>query len=307
VIVRGSAKAMVAALSAAVVAACSHGDKIDVLRDALAQGDAAAVTKATRDAPGCARVTEAGSRAPESCLGEIATWLGSKTGFHFDPPDQAAAATAAIAVAREGRGEWLPAPEAWLATVRAGTGPGADALRFAMARAITESATSLAVPVATEGDARALMSAVARSVPGACDTYARLGEGIDPEAGPPERTADHSPCVQQDLERKGGPREHGRYSAGVWRAAMGASALWKDAIAALNEGVAHAPESDRAKLAARVGDAETLLAKVVVQPPEAAAPSPYIAQLEAMHADAGAVAVPAPRPRAGAANDAGLR
>ena len=80
------------------------------------------------------------------------------------------------------------------------------------------------------------MRAVASSVPGACDTYARLGAGGDVTAGPPERTADHSPCVQKDLERRTGPREHGRYGSGLWRGAEGALALWKEAGAALHGG-----------------------------------------------------------------------
>jgi hypothetical protein len=276
-------------------AGCDRGSgHIVTLRDALARGDAAETTKATREAPNCAGIAQAGARAPDACLAGIATWLGSKTGFHFDPPDQASAATAAIAILRDGHGEWVPAADAWLATTRSGTGPGADALRFAMAAAIAQSAQGLTVPLQTERDARALMSAVARSVPGACDTYARLGAGGDVLAGPPERTADHSPCVQKDLERASGPKEHGRYGTGVWRAALGALALWRDAVAALKEGAAHADQGVRGKLVAAVGSTEVIAGKVVAVPPQAvAAPPSILALLNGMHVDAGAVAPPA--------------
>jgi hypothetical protein len=61
--------------------------------------------------------------------------------------------------------------------------------------------------------------------PGAWETYALVGNMPVP-AMPPAKQPDRSPCVQRDLERKDGPGA--AYSHGVWRAAAGAMALWKD-------------------------------------------------------------------------------
>jgi hypothetical protein len=76
------------AIAIASVAACSRGaPRVEALRDALVGGD---VSKAVAGAPACATAT-----APDTseCLASIATWFGSKAGFH--PPDQASAASAA--------------------------------------------------------------------------------------------------------------------------------------------------------------------------------------------------------------------
>jgi hypothetical protein len=300
---------LLAPIAMAPAATGCQRDRVNIvaLRDALAQGSGLA--SATGGAPSCAMTAEAGARAPEACLGEIATWLGSKTGFRYDAPDQASAATAALVVARDGKGEWVPAPDAWLFTVKSGSGVGADALRFAMAEAIAERAGSLPHLVQTDDDARALMRAVAASVPGACDTYARLGAGMDVNAGPPERTADHSPCVQKDLERATGPAEHGKYGTGLWRGAMGALALWREAGEALKEGVAHADEGVRGVLEAKVGRAEAVLGEVVPEPKAMAASSVNDFLLNGRHMDAGvfAKAPPLPAPSAPAARATAAR
>jgi hypothetical protein len=286
--------APVALVSAFAGCARDRGNIAD-LRDALAQGESV-----TREAPKCSPVVTvlpAPGHEHDACLAGIATWLGSKTGFHFDPPDQASAATAALLVSRDQHGEWVPAADAWLFSVRTGIGPGPDALRLAMAQRIAESAGALPVPLKSDDDARALMRAVASSIPGACDTYARLGSGIDVNAGPPERTADHSACVQKDLERATGPKEHGTYGAGVWRGAMGAMALWKDAGAALHEGTSRADRSVKSAVEAKVATAEAVLSKVVLAPSDTPPEIPsYLAALSAMHADAGTLPRAPPLP-----------
>jgi hypothetical protein len=266
------------------------------LRDALAHGESV-----TRMGPICPPAVVTALPAPgheyDACLAQIATWMGSKTGFHFDPPDQASAATAALFVARDQRGEWVPAADAWLFTVRTGVGPGADALRLAMAETIAESAGALPLPLKSDDDARALMRAVASSMPGACDTYARLGTGTDVNAGPPERTADHSACVQKDLERTTGPTEHGKYGTGLWRGAIGALALWKEAGAALHQGAPRADRSVKSAVEARVAAAEAVLSKVVAAPTDVPPEIPaYLTRLSAMHADAGALPRAPPLP-----------
>jgi hypothetical protein len=249
----------------------SHGN-LGALRDALSRGDAVSIGSATRDAPTCGTVDPARG-APSACLGEIAAWLGSKTGFQVSPPDQAAAATAALVIARDGHGEWFVAPDAWIAALRTGQGAGADTLRLAMAAAIGEKAGPLARSLESDDDARALLRAVASSVPGACETYARLGAGDDVTAGPPERTADHSACVQKDLERASGPAEHGAYGAGLWRAAEGALALWRDAAKALHEGAAREDVEVRGALEASLARMDAALGRTGTKklPPSAPA------------------------------------
>jgi hypothetical protein len=88
--------------------------------------------------------------------------------------------------------------------------------------------------VDTEDKARAMLAAVAQKLPGACDTYAAVGNKGE-ESLPPERTADHSPCVQRDLMRPDGPGA--KYGIGLWRAAAAALAFWKDGLASLKEGL----------------------------------------------------------------------
>jgi hypothetical protein len=251
------------------------------LRDALARGDAVSIGSATRDAPTCGTVDPARG-APSGCLGEIAGWLGSKTGFQVSPPDQAAAATAALVITRDGHGEWFEASDAWIAALRTGQGAGADTLRLAMAAAIGEKAGPLARPLESDDYARALMRAVASSVPGACGTYARLGAGDDVTAGPPERTADHSACVQKDLERTSGPPERGAYGAGVWRGAEGALALWRDAAKALHDGTAKADGDVRGALEASLARVDAALGKIGTKKLPAAAPA-YVMGMADVH------------------------
>ena len=244
-------------------AGCGRGAGIEALRDAIARDDG--VASATRDAPRC-HGTGTGGGAPEGCLAEIAASFGAKTGFRSDPPDQASAATAALVLVRDGHGEWVPAADAWLATVRTGKSAGVDALRLAMAQKIGESAGALPHPLAMDNDARALMRAVASSVPGACDVYAVFGAGTEVAGGPPERTLDGSPCVRKDLERPAGPQEHGAYGKGFWRGAVGALTLWREAARALREGLPNADSEVRGALEAKVGALEAVLRKVDLTP-----------------------------------------
>ncbi len=255
------------------------------LRDALVHGDSASIAVAAREAPKCSPPPADGGRASDACLAQIATWFGSKTGFRSDAPDQASDATAALVVARDSHGEWVPSPDAWLSAVRMGKGTGVDALRLAMAEAIEERAGALPHPLVSDGDARALMHAVASSLPGACETYARLGAGGDVGAGPPDRTADHSPCVQKDLERATGPKEHGQYGSGLWRGAEGARAVWKDAVNALRDGASRAEPGARKVLEERVTRLESLLEKVEMTPESLMRSTDYSTFL--VHSDAG--------------------
>jgi hypothetical protein len=248
------------AIAIASVAACSRGaPRVEALRDALIGGS---VSSAVAGAPACAPAT---GPAPSACLASIATWFGSKTGFRTDPPDQASAATAALAVSRDGRGEEVGIPEAWLFVIESGEGPGADALRLAVSGRMASDAPALGHAMDAEADARALMKAVAASVPGACDTYALLGSGADGATLPPQQRADHSPCVQKDLERSSGPAEHGQYGFGTWRGAEGALALWKDAASALHGGAGKSDKKVQAALATRLAGIDAALGKIALK------------------------------------------
>src|SRR5947199_3230297 len=75
------------ALTTVTLLACkSPMAKIEKVRDALAEGDAQAITSATEDLPQC---TEMPVRPDAGCLAALATALGSKTGFRVNPADQA--------------------------------------------------------------------------------------------------------------------------------------------------------------------------------------------------------------------------
>jgi hypothetical protein len=280
-------------------AGCGRGAQIEALRDAIARDDAVAIV---RDAPRCGGAG-AGEGAPGGCLAEIAASFGAKTGFRVDPPDQASAATAALILVRDGHGEWMAAPDAWFSSLRTGKGTGVDALRLAMAQRIGESAGALPHPVATDDDARALMRAVASSVPGACEVYALAGGGAELAGGPPERTLDGSPCVRKDLERPAGPPEHGKDGTGLWRGAVGALTLWREAARALREGLPSADADVRGALETKVGALEAVVRKVDLTPMVVVAPAYDVVPDDprAARGDAGAARTsPSPRPPAGA-------
>ncbi len=170
---------------------------------------------------------------PNPCLGDLATALGSKSGYHEEPPDQAAAAAVSVVIARDGKGWAAGHPDAWLKVIRVSKGPGPDALRFAAAMRVQSIAKAYAHEITTDEEARKLLKDVA-TLPGACDTYARLGAGADDATLPLTVQADHSPCVQRDLGRNGGPG--GTYGFGIWRAAAGALAMTRDVAISLAEG-----------------------------------------------------------------------
>jgi hypothetical protein len=174
-------------------------------------------------------------------------------------------------VARDGRGEEMTAPDGWIFVMQNGEGAGADALRLAVSARMASDAPALGHAMDADADARALMKAVAASVPGACDTYALLGAGADGASLAPQQRAEHSPCVQKDLERASGPAEHEGYGYGMWRGAEGALALWKDAAAALHGGVAKSDAKVQAALGTRLAAIDAALGKIALKklPPPA--------------------------------------
>lgn len=266
--------------------------KIEALRDALVTDDASPIRDATAGYPTCDDappvVIVPGKPGPRDagCLTEIANALGSKAGFVPNPPDHAAAATAALVVTRDGRGDWLAHSDAWLSDVKNGKGTGHDALRLAIARKMAESASVIGRRIDDEATASAAMKAVVGAVPGACPTYWLLGSGADPKAIPLELTADHAACVHRDLARREGPGAS--YGSGHLRAVEGALALWRETERALRLGLPLAEPGPKAVLTKKLAVIEAATAKIETKklPPTPAAVLGFMGEV---HAEAGVV------------------
>jgi len=263
----GAALALAAGGASVAVGAggCKRASAIEKLRDALVEGSDAAIAEATAGVPTCEPPL---AKPPaEGCLPESATAFGSKTGFQLAAPDQAAAAAVALMLARTRRGDWVPSADTWRTAMAAGAGAGADALRLSVARAMASRADVVGRAVDDDDAARALLRAVAESLPGACPTYAALGDGGDADKLPPEMSPDHDPCVHRDLGRKGGPGP--RYGTGLWRAVHAAAAAWREELATLHTGAAHATGPARARLEEHLGklDAAASRTKLREAPP----------------------------------------
>ena len=205
-----------------LLAATGCKGKMEKLRDSLAAGSA------ETQAPRCSAQTSL-----PKCLDDGAAFFADGAKFDGANPDQASASVAALLVV-DGHASWLDAPATWLAAARNAPGAGADSLRLAMAAGLEKAAPDLGKKLDAEDDARKLFAAVVANVPGACATYVELAGGADADKLTPELSPDHSPCVQKDLLRVDAPG--GAYGFGFWRGAMGAYALLKDALRALDAG-----------------------------------------------------------------------
>lgn len=241
--------------------------RIEALRAALVADDLRAIEEVTGAFPECTEevapvATPPGKAGPRDagCLTEIANALGSKEGFRPSPPDHAAAATAALVIARDGRGDYMVHANGWLADIREGKGTGHDALRLAVARKMAEAAPTVGRKIYEEDEAKAAMAAVASAVPGACPTYFLLGASEGRAALPTELTADHSACVHQDLKRRDGPG--GIYGTGTFRATEGALALWRDAERALRMGLPNAHPKVKANIEKKLAVIEEATQKI---------------------------------------------
>jgi len=210
--------------------------KVEDMRDALAS-DAVRWDSAL---PAC--------NVRATCARDIATAIGAP--FDDKRPDQVSAAAVAVVVARDHHGSDVPEPHIWLASIGKAKGSGADALRLAVALEMSSVAGKHSHAIDTDEDARAFLADVAAAIPGACNTYAALGEGKPEGSLLLDETPDHSPCVQHDLSRKDGPGP--TYGEGLFRAVAGALALWKAELAALHEGSALMDGRPKAALEARL-------------------------------------------------------
>ena len=242
------------------------------------------------DAPAFdSELASCGSKSAASgCLGELATAVGSKSGFNAAKPDQSAATAVAILLVRDKHGDWVSSPDGWLQVMRKGRGPGADALRLAVALRLSKTLPLYAKPLA-DPDATGFLRDVGSALPGSCSTYASLGAGTDEKALPIEEMSDHSACVQKDLGREGGPG--GTYGHGVWRSAAGLLAFVRETVHVLKDGSGTMGGKYKDALNARLGVIDGALAKVVLVKLED--PPPAGMDMVGEHLDAGAL--PAPR------------
>jgi hypothetical protein len=300
--------AVVLLLSAATLAGCKGPmSKIEAIRDALATDDVAPIRDATSGYPTCTeaprRVSAAGAPGPyDVCLASIASALGSKRGFVASPPDHAGAATAALVITRDGRGDWLAGSDDWLADVKSGKGTGHDALRLAIARRMADAAPVVGRRLDDDASGSAAMRAVVGAVPGACPTYWLLASGAAPASLPIELSADHSACVHHDLARRDGPGAS--YGSGHARAVEGALALWREAERALRLGLALAEPGPKAVLEKKLAIVEAATRRIETRkvPARPVAELGFIGEL---HAQAGVPIVDAGAE--GGAPDGGAR
>jgi hypothetical protein len=278
--------------TATVLGACAKAAPIETLRTALTTDEASERNIALARYPRCPdlppRAVFPGERSSQedACFTAIAVAFGSKKGFRSNPPDQAAASTVAVVLMRDHRGDWFPESEPWLGALRDARGAGMDALRIAMARAMADAVSNVGLRIANDNQARAAMRAIAGAIPGACPTYALLGNGTDALA--PELSAEHAACVQRDLERRDG--KGARYGAGAFRALEGALALWRDAERALRVGLPHANEPTRRLVLRQLARIEA--ASLAMATPDLSDARTVPATLIEAHVDAGVRAWP---------------
>lgn len=258
---------VIAAAASLLAAACSRA-RIDKLLSALEQGEIERARGIVSDLPRCAEVDE-GARL--RCFTALTVAFGAKDGFVLDPsPSNASAAAAATLLFRDHAGYVLPSPKLWAAVIERSNVRGASILRLATARAMLDVKPLVTAPPTDDEAMRALLRAVAGSVPGACVTYRLLAEGKDPRTLAPELRPEHSPCVQGDLARPGAAGAS--FGAGLPRAVAGAQSAWRATLASLKAGASKFPDPKHAQLARDIAELEaaTLVAPRADDAPKAA-------------------------------------
>lgn len=280
------------ALGLSLVAGCKGPmAKIEAIREGLEKDDPAAIKSAVEGYPACADAPPVALLATQpsprdtGCFAEIATALGSKKGFSYAPPDQAAATTVAIVLLRDGRGDWVAHSDNWLASLKVGKGSGPDALRLAVARKMTDAGPLVGRKIHEDKDALAAMKAIAGAIPGACPTYWLLGSGTDPATIASEHSAEHSACVQKDLQRREGAG--GSYGEGTFRALEGSLALWRETERALRLGLPNASPAAKSTLEAKLKIIEGATQAIAAKRLAGTISSPAVVMLGEVHADAG--------------------
>jgi hypothetical protein len=275
--------------------------KIDAEKAALVSGDAGKIHDATAGYPACGEQPYVAGKSvyQDSCLSDIANAFGSKAGFVATPPDNAATATAALILLRDGRGDAFTHADTWLHDLKSAKGTGHDALRLAVARKMEEAAPVVGKPIEGDDASRAALKAVVAAIPGACNTYYLVGNGAALEKMPAALTPDHSACVQKDLSRREGPG--GLYGAGVARALEGALSLWRETERALRQGMAVSDAETKAVLEKQLVTIESATRAIKTKQDDASKTlMDSLRALQAAHADAGAI------PKAGDAGPSAL-
>jgi hypothetical protein len=229
-----------AALAVLAAGACHRAPegRLSLARDLLARGDVpAALALAKTGACDSAFAGGGDGTARKFCLDALAARLGPVDGgsFHADAPDDPTLGAAGLFLLGSHHGESLPGADVWLAPLAGAVGPGADTLRFAVARAMDAEADSVRQKPKDDAARRAILRSVARSIPGACAAYADLGGagGTSGEAV----TADA--CTEHELTRAGAPKRTGesplahttRSAASLWVATTHALDFGQDRMA----------------------------------------------------------------------------
>jgi hypothetical protein len=204
-------------------------------------------------APSCAGAKDA------TCVDALASAFGGKHGFDAHDPDNASAAAVAVLLVRDGRGDLAQDADRWIAAMTMARGDAADALRLAVAHGMAALAPRIGKPIDDDKEATAMVHDVAAALPGSCPVYVAMAS-TPPEKMAPADRPDHAPCVQRDLERKDGPGAS--YGYGVWRAAAGVAALWKDEARALRAGLGLASPSTRAMVEKKLAVIDAATAKI---------------------------------------------
>ena len=247
---------------------------MEAIRDAIVSGD----SKPLGAYPLC-------PKAITGCGELVAQAIG---GGHFlaDKPDNPSLSAMAIMLTREGTVEQIPSPDNWLLVMKQGQGPASDTLRVAVAKALAAHAPEYGHALDTEPEQKSLLRIVGAAIPGACETYVKLGAGVDLKMLKPEETPDHSPCVHKDLSRREGPGP--RYGEGMLRAGEAAATLLRETERALRLGLDMTADDAKAVLREKLAVIEkATLALTLPRAPGAveAATMTYLAQV---HSEAGA-------------------
>ncbi|MBS2018019.1 MAG: hypothetical protein JST00_34410 [Deltaproteobacteria bacterium] len=293
---RGAFAVLLASLAALEgCGSCSGGssnvNKIEAMSAALERDDTAALSGVIEKLPRCedAEPVALGDKQPSprdsKCLTDIANALGSKRGFNPSPPDQAAAATAAVMLMREGRGDFVAHLDNWLNAMKNGKGAGADALRLAVAKRMAEVAPKVGKKIEDDATAAGVMKEIVTAIPGACPTYQLLGAGKDPTKLAPELSSEHSYCVQHDLTRREGPGAS--YGAGMMRALEGSLAAWRETERALRLGLSNTSPGVKATLENRLKVIEPATQAIATKKLESASPQAAVTFMGEVHAEAG--------------------
>lgn len=221
--------------------------RITEMRDTLANGQEP--KSMWDDVPACTAEQE------PACQDAVATFFGSKDGFNGKNPDQASAATAATFLLRDKRGDLASPTDPWFTVLRSGSGVGADTLRLAVAARMTEVGPRLAQTWTNDPKVKELLRDIVSAVPGACRTYALVGAGVPDEKLPAEHHWRTSACVFKDLARRDGPGSQYNGDA-LPRTALGAVAVYRDAVRALRAGEKTASPAVQATLGKQLMEIE---------------------------------------------------